>query len=767
MKLSLLLSGVFLWLMMAFSLPFFHTSFAPQLSAQPQAAQFAQVGQIGDPEFQSGNSVIADKNGAIYIAGQFKGTISFGSTTLTSVGSEDIFVTKLQNGAFQWAMQGSGDLTENVTSIALDGNGDVYICGSFNSTAIELDAIIMTNTQPGTYDAFVYKLDQNIGAVLWSQSGGGLLNDGANDVAIDRFNQIYVTGYFEDNASFSGQPVFPAGKRDIFTARYNDIGNLVWIEQAGGERDDYGSSVVIDTVGTVFVSGAFSSDNCIFAFLDVNNTDIVGTYDPFIVAYDSTRIPIWVQGGGGFGNDYANALAIDSTSSELYVTGAYTNSATFGNFLLVNENTTGTSIYLAKYDDAGNALWATKGDGPNAEALKVTLDYNGNVYTTGRFTEELNFGCTGLSESYSNLGGVNLDIFVTKHTTDGEFLNAHRAGSDNAPDEGRDVYFSPFHDKLLITGYFSDTTAFSNVDTKISFGAEDIFLAVVNYQTNACGVPTRVGRRFKNIVPACEFSEDTIFYTGFTGRIKRWERSEDNGSTYQPLDVKTAYYPIGQIRVPNTIIRAVIQSCDCDSIMGDTTRLDAIYAPTKGGNISGSKTVCFLSNNGDLTLLNHIGGVLRWESSTDDFSSNILQIANTTNVYSYVNVTVNTKFRAVLQNGLCATAFSDTALITADSCSWCGQQSTIGGTAVVQGGGPTSLCITSNIAAVQLVGYLGVINRWEVSNDDFGTIQVYPGGSPTLQILNITQKNFDSCASEKSKLLSRSFGSCNIYSRFL
>lgn len=760
------LQGALVWLIFIFLSPD-NQFWVSDVYSQPQTAKLTQVKSVGDPEFQSANAVITDKNGAVYIAGQFKGTIQLGSTILTSDGLEDIFVAKIIGNNFIWAVQGKGDQTDNVTSIALDTLGDIYICGSFNSTALDFDNLILTNTQPGAYDAFIYKLDQTAGSVLWFQSGGGVGDDRANDVAIDKFNQIYITGFFEDDALFSGNPIFSEGKRDIFTARYNDIGNLIWVEQAGGERDDYGSSLVTDSVGTVYVSGSYASDSCIFAFLKINNTDIVGSYDPFIVAYDSTRMPIWSKGCGGFGDDFGNALAIDTLSNELYLAGAYTNSARFDNEILVNENVTGKSIYLAKFDDAGNFLWATKGDGPSAEAVKVAIDYKGNVYTTGFFTEELNFGCTGLSESYQNLGGVNLDIFVTKHTTDGIFMNAHRAGSDNAPDEGKDLYFSSVFDKLFIAGYFSDTTDFSPQDVLISKGKEDAFLAVVQYGPSACGIPTRKGRKFKKITPVCEFSNDTIFYTGFTGKVKRWEKSENNGVSYQPVDIQTAYYPIGRVTKKNTIIRPVIQSCACDSIIGDTVRLDAISVPTVGGKISGAKTVCFLSNTGQLRLSDNVGLVLRWESSIDNFVSNTTQIANTTNTLIYNNITVNTRFRVLLQNGLCASNYSDTVTITADSCQWCGQPPTKGGVAKVQGGGPTALCATGNVAAVILTGNVGLVTRWEVSNDDFGTIQVFPGGGNTFQLTNLTQKTSIraqvrnmNCYPEVSKAVTFTIDSC-------
>lgn len=88
-----------------------------------------------------------------------------------------------------------------------------------------------------------------------------------------------------------------------------------------------------------------------------------------------------------------------------------------------------------------------------------------------------------------------------------------------------------------------------------------------------------------------------------------------------------------------------------------------IDVPSVGGTISGTATKCSDTNSGTLTLSGHTGQVVRWESSTDNFVSNIVTIANTTTTHSYLNVTQTTKYRAVIKNGNCAEAYSATATI--------------------------------------------------------------------------------------------------------
>lgn len=87
------------------------------------------------------------------------------------------------------------------------------------------------------------------------------------------------------------------------------------------------------------------------------------------------------------------------------------------------------------------------------------------------------------------------------------------------------------------------------------------------------------------------------------------------------------------------------------------------YAPSAGGTISGSTTACAASNSGTLTLSGYTGSVVRWEYSTDN-GNTWYYVSNTTTSQSYSNLKQTTWYRAVVQNGSCAPAFSATAIVT-------------------------------------------------------------------------------------------------------
>ncbi len=88
-----------------------------------------------------------------------------------------------------------------------------------------------------------------------------------------------------------------------------------------------------------------------------------------------------------------------------------------------------------------------------------------------------------------------------------------------------------------------------------------------------------------------------------------------------------------------------------------------ITPSTQGGSIAGNAIVCTNINTGELTLSGYTGTILRWESSTNNFTD-ITEINNTTSSFVYNNLTQSTQFRAVIKNGICNALNSTSATIS-------------------------------------------------------------------------------------------------------
>ncbi len=212
----------------------------------------------GGSKEDRGRGVVLDRQGNVFITGTFTTSATFNGTTITSLGKNSLFVAKYDNsGNFQW-VKGAGTCCDTTrgNAISVDANGDVYIAGYFkDNTTIGSSSF---NTF-GSSDVFVAKYDGSNGNVLWAKQAGGPYEDIAFACAFDTVkNQLYVTGQIDDHGNFGSIYVGAAGNRDVFTAAYDASGTELWARPGGGNQRDAGQAITYDTLGNIYTTGFFN-----------------------------------------------------------------------------------------------------------------------------------------------------------------------------------------------------------------------------------------------------------------------------------------------------------------------------------------------------------------------------------------------------------------------------------------------------------------------------------------------------------------------------
>ena len=125
----------------------------------------------GDPG-QHGYAIKVDSSGNVYTAGYFQGTVDFdpgaGTANLTSAGSTDVFVSKLDStGVFVWAKKLGSNGFNIAYSVAVDSTGNVYTTGQFAGTGdFDPGAGTANLVSAGDADVFVSKLSSAGAAVV-------------------------------------------------------------------------------------------------------------------------------------------------------------------------------------------------------------------------------------------------------------------------------------------------------------------------------------------------------------------------------------------------------------------------------------------------------------------------------------------------------------------------------------------------------------------------------------------------------------------------
>ena len=361
--------------------------------------------QAGGTDYHGGYGIAVDANGNSYVTGYFSGSATFGTTTLTSSGYDDIFVAKLDSSAnWLWAKQAGGTSSDIGYGIAVDAYGNSYVTGYFKSSSCSFGTITLTSS--GYEDIFVAKLDIN-GNWLWAKQAGGTSEDGGTSIAVDANGNSYVTGSFKESANFGTTTLTSSGSWDIFVAKIDHNGNWLWAKQAGGTDNDGGISIAVDDNGNSYVTGGFYGSSCSFSTITLINSSIEYS-DIFVAKIDYNGNWLWAKQAGGTGYDAGYGIAVD-TNGNSYVTGEFDGSATFGTTTFTSSG--GSDIFVAKLDSNGNWLWAKQAGGTDDDYGKgIAVDNNGNSYVTGYFWSSATFGTTTLTSS-SDYGS---DIFVTK-----------------------------------------------------------------------------------------------------------------------------------------------------------------------------------------------------------------------------------------------------------------------------------------------------------------------------------------------------------------
>ncbi len=314
----------------------------------------------------TGYSLVLDSKANVYIGGVFSDTVDFDPGTgvyKLNDSKSNYFIAKLDSaGSFKWAIQKAGsydniaiDAAANiyydggkvdssgkilwskyiptaVHSLALDDSANVYYTGRFRYT-IDFDPgsgtynITSTKDKNGntTDDIFVCKLDSG-GNFIWAKKIGGIDNDEANSITVDKQGNIYYLAKFADTVDFDpGTSVYNmTGLMAI--SKLSSDGNFIWAKSYKGNKygsDISGFAITHDFASNVFITGYYrdSAD-----FDPSSNVYMLkskyGGY--FLSKLDSEANFIWAKNI----NVGSASIVIDSANN-LYTFGAFSGKTDF------------------------------------------------------------------------------------------------------------------------------------------------------------------------------------------------------------------------------------------------------------------------------------------------------------------------------------------------------------------------------------------------------------------------------------------------------
>jgi hypothetical protein len=244
--------------------------------------------------------------------------------------------------------------------------------------------------------------------------------------AIGQSGSTTLNVYSQNNTTPATQ-LSNSGNGDVFIAKYDTNGVVLWAAKMGGSIVDEGQSISVDSSGNVYVTGYYDSDP-LNVYSQNNTTPATqlsnsGSRDVFIAKYDTNGVAQWAARVAGSGYDYGSGISVDS-SGNVYITGYYDNGPL--NVYSQGSTTPATQlsnsgngdVFIAKYDTNGVVQWAARAAGSdNDYGYGISVDGTGNVYVTGNsFSPTLNLYNTDGGDSGITLSKMGIvDTFIAKY----------------------------------------------------------------------------------------------------------------------------------------------------------------------------------------------------------------------------------------------------------------------------------------------------------------------------------------------------------------
>ncbi len=191
----------------------------------------------------------------------------------------------------------------------------------------------------------------------------------------------------------------------------------------------------------------------------------------------------------------------------------------------------------------------------------------------------------------------------------------------------------------------------------------------------------------------------TLTLTGYTGSVIKWQKRLDGGAWNDIANTNDTY-----IETPSSEgtweYRTQVQSGVCGAEFSAVATV-VVSPVTVSGTLNGGGTICLSSSTGTITLTGYTGLINKWQKRVDGGSWT--DIVNTTNSYEETPTTAGTwDYRAEVQSGTCAVAYSTTITVIVSPAASAGSVS-----------GSATICINEGTGTLTLSGNSGAIIKWQ------------------------------------------------------
>ncbi len=346
---------------------------------------------------------------------------------------------------------------------------------------------------------------------------GGSSDDVGYAIAVDSVGNAYVTGSTASTNFPTASPIQPAsgGGTDAFITKLNTSGStLAYSTYLGGNSDDFGYAIAVDSAGNAYVTGYTFSTNFPTAN-PIQPANALGGFDAFVTKINASGSAlVYSTYLGGNGNDIGHGIAVDAAGNT-YVTGE-TDMTTFPTVNPI-QGCSGPLAFVTKINASGSALVYSTclgGGSGVSRGFAIAVDSAGNAYVTGH-TSSTNFPTVNPIQPV--FGGA-LDAFVTKINAGGSALVYSTYLGGITTDDGRGIAVDAAGN-AYVTGFTRSTNfpTMNPIQAANAGGTADAFVTKLNAAGSALVYSTYLGGNGQDIGYGIAVdSSRSVYVTGNT-----------------------------------------------------------------------------------------------------------------------------------------------------------------------------------------------------------------------------------------------------------
>ena len=409
-----------------------------------------------------GNDIVVDTFGGVYIAGSTSSMSGFASSSQQIVyggGPKDGFILKLfPDGTLEWCSYYGGSGDEQLTSLSVGFQGEVYFIGETSSTDLVTMDALQGTYGGGASDFYLGMIDPGGFLLRYTYFGGSGAELAGDLVATSDFN-LYFTGTTSSSSGMAvggAQNTFGGGAYDGFFAKINSSNAIAWASYIGGPSEDRAEAIHVagDRFYVVGKSGSINGISTPGAAQGFNGG---GSFDGYLASYTVDGAVNWKTYYGGSGNESLWGVTTDAAGS-VFITGNST-SSNLGDNGFQNTNGGLNDIVFAGYSIDGLRYWSSYLGGTADESVSdLVINANQEMYFAGSSASS-NLAVGGY-EATNNGGGEA--FFGKLKNCDYPYLTVHITGDTIFCDGKSAILCAGGADHFLwSTG---DTTAALEVD---------------------------------------------------------------------------------------------------------------------------------------------------------------------------------------------------------------------------------------------------------------------------------------------------------------